>query len=131
MANNLHIFFAEVRNLSPIEGFISERADWLEDKVNTDNIWTTPIVADNRNGLIMDGHHRFEVAKRLKLLVVPVIPWSYSEVEVYSLRDDEKVSVERIRENFSNGHLYPNKTAKHRFPFILPENLEIPLEKLK
>ena len=122
----MQILFSEVSNLKPIEGFISDRADWLEEKILSEQKWTTPIVVDNKHGLVMDGHHRFEVAKRISLKLVPIIACSYSEVEVYSLRDDEIVTVDQIIENHLNDIIYPNKTAKHNFNFHLPENLEVP-----
>ena len=100
-------------------------------KIISDNKWTTPIVVDSSYGLVMDGHHRFEVAKRIQLKLVPVIACSYSDVEVYSLREDETVTVEQIIKNYHNNILYPNKTAKHNFKFNLPENLEISLDRLK
>lgn len=127
----MHILYSEVSNLKPIEGFISDRANWLEEKILSEQKWTTPIVIDNKHGLVMDGHHRFEVAKRISLKLVPIIACSYSEVEVYSLRDDEIVTVDQIIENHLNGIIYPNKTAKHNFYFHLPENLEVPLERLR
>jgi L-serine kinase (ADP) len=127
----MHILFAKVADLKPLEGYISERADWLENKIIADNKWTTPIVVDNKYGLVMDGHHRLEVSKRLCLQFVPVISCSYSDVEVYSLRDDEIVTVNQIIKNYNNKILYPNKTAKHNFNFNLTESLEVSLEKLK
>ena len=131
MTSDMHIFFAKVCDLKPLEGFIAERADWLQEKIISDNKWTTPIVVDNKYGLVMDGHHRLEVSKRLCLQQVPVIVCSYSDVEVYSLREDEVDTIDQIIDNYNNNILYPNKTAKHIFKFKLTENLGVSLEKLK
>lgn len=129
--NNYQIFFAKVNHLKPLEGFISTRADDLYKEISMSGIWTTPLVIDNEHGLIMDGHHRHQVAIRLSLIYVPVVAWSYSQVDVWSLRDTEEVTVERILQNHIDGIIYPNKTAKHGFPFSIESNLEIQIDELK
>ena len=129
--NNYHVVFARVSELKPIEGYIAERVDELFEKISVSRIWTTPLVIDNQHGLIMDGHHRHQVSIRLGLVYVPVIAWNYDRVDVWSLRDTEVVTVRKILENYSHGVIYPNKTAKHDFPFSVKSNLEINIDELK
>ena len=129
--NNYQIFFAKVNQLKPLEGFISSRADDLYDEISRSGIWTTPVVIDNQHGLIMDGHHRHQVAMRLGLTYVPVVAWNYNQVDVWSLRDTEEVTVKRILQNYKDGIIYPYKTAKHGFPFSIESNLEINIDELK
>jgi L-serine kinase (ADP) len=129
--NNYQIFFAKVNQLKPLEGFISTRADDLYKEIFRSGIWTTPLVIDNQHGLIMDGHHRHQVAMRLGLIYVPVVAWNYNQVDVWSLRDTEEVTVKRILQNYKDGIIYPNKTAKHGFPFSIESNLEINIDELK
>ena len=129
--NNYQIFFAKVNHLKPLEGFISTRADDLYKEISMSGIWTTPLVIDNEHGLIMDGHHRHQVAMRLGLIYVPVVAWNYNQVDVWSLRDTEEVTVKRILQNYKDGIMYPNKTAKHGFPFSIESNLEINIDELK
>ena len=129
--SDYQVLFSPVSNLTPLEGFIPDRVAWLTEEILRTGIWTTPIVIDNRHGLIMDGHHRHQVALGLNLKRIPVIAWSYDEVEVFSLRDSEDVSVHQILENFESGILYPNKTAKHEFPFSIESNLKVSLDELR
>ena len=129
--NNYQIFFAKVNQLKPLEGFISARVDDLFNEISRSGIWTTPLVIDNQRGLIMDGHHRHQVSMRLGLIYVPVVAWNYNQVDVWSLRDSEEVTVERILQNYKDGIRYPNKTAHHSFPFSIESNLEINIDELK
>ena len=129
--SDYQVLFSPVSNLTPLEGFIPDRVAWLTEEILRAGIWTTPIVIDNRHGLIMDGHHRHQVALGLNLKRIPVIAWSYDEVVVFSLRDSEDVSVHQILKNFESGILYPNKTAKHEFPFSIESNLKVSLDELR
>ena len=131
MDNKYIVSRVGIVDLSPLEGFLPERADSLYNEIAVGKVWTTPIVVDNVYGLIMDGHHRFEVAKRLQLKYVPAVLWSYSDVSVRSLRSEQVVSVSQILENMSNSVIYPNKTAKHDFPFELQSDLRINIDELK
>ena len=131
MDNKYIVSLVNIKNLSPLEGFISEKADSLYHQIVSGQVWTTPIVVDNVHGLIMDGHHRFEVAKRLDLKYVPAVLWSYSDVSVRSLRMDQVVSVPQILENMRKSIIFPNKTAKHDFPFQLQSDLRININELK
>jgi len=120
-----------VKQLKPIEGFIPERVDYVLGELGKEGIWTTPLVVDNRYGLIMDGHHRHQAALSLGCHYVPAILWSYEEVEIYSLREDVNISLNGIIENLENKTIYPNKTVKHNFPFILKSDLKISIDDLK
>ena len=131
LMSEYHIFYVKVDSITPLEGYIQSRADQLFEEVCNSGIWTTPIVIDNKHGLIMDGHHRHQVAMRLGLTFVPAVACSYSEVNVWSLRESEVVSVERILQNYKEGIIYPNKTAKHDLPFTITSNLEIRIDELK
>ena len=120
-----------VTSLKPIEGFIPERVDFVIGEIIKYKIWTTPLVVDNRYGLIMDGHHRHQAALTLGLQYVPAILWSYEEVEIYSLREEVNISLKGIMANLDRGAIYPNKTVKHNFPFSLKSDLKISINDLK
>lgn len=105
----------EVSLIYPIEGHSKKRVAWLKNKITSEGIWTMPLCVEKTKNLLMDGHHRFEVAKELGLKFVPVEMYGYEEVEVYSLRDDRVVTAQQIFENHKQGVIYPYKTAKHIF----------------
>src|SRR6185437_9670641 len=118
----------DVSTLRHIEGFSARRVTWLAKKISLEGVWKVPLVLDRRNHLVMDGQHRMEVARRLGLSLVPALLYGYDEVEVWSLRPGHyTVSPAEIVTRTLSGDIYPNKTAKHRFPCgTLPE-LSIPL----
>ena len=120
----------KVEDLRAIEGFEHDNLRKLTEKIVKDNVWTTPIRVEGVHKTIMDGHHRFEVAKALKLKHVPVQPFSYHEVPVWSVRKEETVSPKHIIENATKGLIYPPRTAKHKFPAI-DNTCIIPLDSLR
>jgi choline kinase len=116
--------------LLPIEDHIQERADMLFKDISNNDFWTKPIVVEKDNFLILDGHHRFNVAKRMKLKNIPVVFIKYSDVDLWSLRKEEFVDIKTVIFRANNNDIYPNKTVKHKFPFSVP-NCKIKISKLK
>lgn len=106
----------DVAKLRPLEGHGPKRVLWLRDKIVDEGIWRVPLRVEASRHLVMDGHHRFEVAKLLGLSRVPAYVFAYDMVEVYSLRPSIEVSPEIIFANDDADVLFPYKTAKHRFP---------------
>ncbi len=128
---SLSIELIEVSKLRALEGHGPKRVDWLAAKVFEEQLWTVPIKVERTQFIIMDGHHRFEVAKRLNLRVVPAELFSYDEVELYSLRKTIEVTAEIIFENARKDVLFPYKTAKHIFPKTSDVFTGVPLYELK
>ena len=98
--------------------------------ISNNDFWTKPIVVEKDNFLILDGHHRFNVAKRMKLKNIPVVIIKYSDVDLWSLRKEEFVDIKTVIFRANNNDIYPNKTVKHKFPFSVP-NCKIKISKLK
>ncbi len=125
----VEIKYVSIDKLNPIEDFIKDRANQLFDSIIKNDHWIKPIVVDNEHYLILDGHHRFEVAKRMGLKQIPAIFVTYSDIEIWSLRPEEKVTHELVISRALSNNIYPNKTVKHKFPFSLPE-CNIPIKNL-
>jgi hypothetical protein len=131
MKNIRSISYVNVNELIPIEGHDPERVLWLKDKIVAEGRWTVPLKVEKTLRLVMDGHHRFEVAKLLGLRRVPAEYFSYNEVDVWTLRDGIEVNPQIIFDNFSNGVIFPYKTAKHEFFGIEPIFGGVPINDLK
>jgi hypothetical protein len=99
-----------------IEGHGPKRVIWLKSKIEAEGVWTKPLKVEKTKYLIMDGHHRFEVAKTMGLQRIPAEFFGYEEVDVWSLRPTIKVTPEVIMRNHVEGKIFPYKTAKHSFP---------------
>lgn len=118
-----------VRELRHIEDYSRRRAQWLRGKIEREGVWRVPLAVDPA-GLVMDGQHRFEVARALGLAFVPAAVLDYRDVAVWSLRDNYTVTRHEIVRRAMSGEIYPYKTAKHGFRTPMPE-VHIPLELLR
>jgi len=93
--------------------------------------WTIPIAVENSTFAIMDGHHRFNAAKRMGLKRVPCVLMDYktSGVTLLSWRPEIGVSVTDIFLMISESKKYPLKTTRHIFHPPVDE-VSIPLDLL-
>jgi hypothetical protein len=112
-----------------IEGFSARRVRWLREKIVAEGRWVKPVALEDRHDLVLDGQHRMEVARELGLKRIPAVRFSYSEVEVWSLRPQYTFSWEDVIARALAGDIYPYKTVKHRFPSGLP-SCDFDLEEL-
>lgn len=119
-----------IEDLHPIEDYIQERKLLITQKIANDGYWIKPLIIDNEDFLIMDGHHRFEAAKELGLKRIPAIKVNYEDIPIWSLKASEKVTKQLVREKALSGDIYPNKTVKHSFPFEI-SLCKIPLKILQ
>ena len=129
-SSSVNIDLISINLLKPIEDCIKERADMLYHDISKNDVWTKPIIVEKDNFLILDGHHRFNVAKKMKLKNIPVVFIKYSDVDLWSLRKDEFVDIKTVISRANKKDIYPNKTVKHVFPFTVP-NCKIKISKLK
>lgn len=104
--------------LKHIEAFSPTRVANMTRKIRDRGILERPICVEENHWLILDGQHRYQVAKALGLKYIPCQLFDYSDEDllVWSLRDDCEVSKELVIERSLSGNIYPYKTAKHKFP---------------
>lgn len=121
-----------IEELRHIEDFDTDRVNNLIDEIKMCGTWKVPIIVEKKTGLILDGQHRMEVAKRLDLKRIPAIYVNYEEVAVWSLRKEIPVSVDAVeRYVLEENKVYPYKTVKHKFNFIVNDDLDISLDELR
>ena len=97
--------------------------------------YTKPLLIDRETGTILDGHHRFEVGKKLKIKFIPAIVTDYFEDEritVTTWPNSEIKTIEKkdVIEMALSGKLFPPKTSKHSLSEYLPP-IMVKLEDLK
>jgi hypothetical protein len=129
--NGNKVCLAPVSRLSPIERHGTKRKEWLARKIQNEGVWKVPLRVERSRMLVMDGHHRLEVARLLNLQQVPVLYYLYDDVTVYSLRKNVDVTPAIIMDNADKGLIFPYKTAKHVFPDDATEFHGIPLDELR
>ena len=97
------------------EHHIFNRVTDLYEKIVSEGIWSVPLTLEKKSHVLMDGHHRLQVALMMGLQYVPCILLDYSEVEVYSRRPGLLVTPEEIIRRGLSGDLYLEKSTRHIF----------------
>ena len=72
-----------------------------------------PILVEKHAFVILDGHHRFNVMKRLGFTKIPAVLVDYQGIEVMSWREDVVVTKEEVIRRAKEGKLFPPKTSRH------------------
>ena len=121
-----------VELLKHIESYSEKRVINMKDKMVNSGVWEKPISIEINHFLILDGQHRYEVAKILGFDYIPCELFDYNDpgVITWSLRKECIVSKNLVIEGALNGNIYPYKTAKHKFPYLI-EKCFITLKQLK
>ena len=104
----------EASKLKHIEDYSRDAVAALTDKIRAEGRWVRPLCI-SKEGLVMDGQHRMEVAKNLGLSKVPVIIYNYNQVPIYSLREDYSFTYKDVVRRAGENSIYPYKTVKHVF----------------
>jgi len=121
-----------VHLLKPHEQYIEHHARELTQALLKDKVQKDPIVVDANTFVILDGHHRYEAAKRIGLrkIIALLVDYTSPEIKVDSWRNGTKVTKQDVIRAGLTGNLLPPKTSKHIIPYR-PANINIPLELLK
>ncbi len=121
-----------IDKLKPHEKIDGRHLECLMDIIVRDGVLIKPLLVDVKTMIILDGHHRYEILKRLGKKYVPVLLVDYDSdiVDVNSWRKDWRVSKDLVRKAGLSGKLLPPKTSRHVLKIKLP-NVNVPLEKLE
>ena len=112
----LKIQLLPVKGLKPHEE-ISEKNYFtvLQDILNEQIIYN-PLIVDLKTNVILDGHHRFTVAKRLNFPKLPCLTVDYfddSIISVFPRRDNIFITKQLVITAGITGNLFPNKSTRH------------------
>ena len=112
----------DLRSLQETEEIYINNFLLLKDKIKSSKFWTAPIIVEKNNFAILDGHHRFNVAKELNFKRIPcyIVDYDDKRVSVSSWRDDIKVDKNLVYSYINNKKKFKAKTTKHDFDFIIP-----------
>jgi choline kinase len=117
--------------LKDIEDHDKNRVEELINKIEKEEVWTQPLIVEKKYNMVLDGHHRLNAARKMKIKQLPVIYVNYEDVEVWSLRKEYRVSPKLVKNMvIDKGSIYPYKTVKHKYNFIV-DKISIPLKDLK
>lgn len=98
-------------------------------------LYKKPLLVDRYSGAILDGHHRFEVAKKLNLKCVPCVLIDYVNdssigVDIWPYCGRNSITKQQVIKAALTGKLFPPKTSRHRISDGLPA-ISIPLSRLE
>lgn len=73
-----------------------------------------PIVADKKTNIILDGHHRHNIFKNLKIQKIPVFYVNYMDPKIIlDSWNGHKLTKQDVINQVNAGKVYPIKTTKH------------------
>ncbi len=119
-----------VADLKPHEQIFAERIPALRRRIVAAGAWEVPILVERTSGTIMDGHHRWTVARDLNLALVPAVLLDYSDprLSLGSWSDRVFTPADIIAAALS-GRLMPQKSTRHRLDPSVPL-VDVPLSQL-
>ena len=123
-----------VEVLKPHEQVIQKKVDQLERMTIRWDAYTKPLLVDGATGTILDGHHRYEIARRLDLQCLPCVVVEYLDDDSTTLllwpnSDREGISKNDVIQAGLSGDLMPPKTSRHLLSDDLPP-ISVPLSRL-
>lgn len=129
------VVMVDVEWLKPHEEIKIKARDKLLDMTKRWGGFTKPILVDSLTGSLLDGHHRFSVAKELGLSKIPAICLNYlsSEeiiLELWPSSVRESITKSMVIHMCESDDLFPPKTTKHTTIFDLPP-IFVSLDELK
>jgi hypothetical protein len=118
----------DLKDIIETEEHLHDRVIWLKGKIIEERVWRIPLILERNTLAIMDGHHRFNVAKLIGLSRVPAILLDYEQdyVILTSWRGDVYIDKNVVFDFIYKRKLFPHKTTRHIIT-PNPEELEIPL----
>jgi len=130
--NSWKLCFLPIEVLRMHEEISNEHLDLLYREILRDGVLKKPLLVENKYLIILDGHHRYVVLRKIGARIAPVFLVDYSspDVEVYSWREDWRVTKEMVIEAGLKEKKLPFKTSRHIVRrYNIPE-INIPLSNL-
>ncbi len=99
----------------PHEKHDPDHARELAAEMEASGLWFKPLLIEREHLIILDGHHRWEAAKHLELMAVPVWLISYGDprLSLTSWRPEERWTPRDVIACALTGNLAPIKTTRH------------------
>lgn len=129
---NQNIVIVKNSSIKQHEKIIQSHVIELLNQIKADGYISDPIIVDKNTMIILDGHHRFNVIKKLGLTASPVhfVDYKNKEIQVTAWREESgKITKKHVVKAGLSGKLLEPKTSKHFIP-QRPTGLRILLSKL-
>ena len=114
MIDKKQVELCDLRVLKHHEEIDPQHLARLKKEIEKAGVWTHPIVIEQEHGIVLDGHHRFEIAKSLGLKRIPVVLVDYFDESIkVCQRRKLEVSKNDVVKRAKNRNPFPYKTTKH------------------
>jgi len=129
-----------IDHLKPLEKVFLYHLKNLSKMILKEGIVHTPIIADKKSGIVLDGSHRYIFFLMNGFEEVPVKFVDYSDEHIrvgsrlihrYLVDGKIEISKKEVLRRGINGELFPPRTTRHFFPFRKNERINVSLDSLK
>jgi hypothetical protein len=131
---------APIDKLKPLELVFPNHLRILSEMINTSGFVNSPIIADSRTGVVLDGSHRYIyfLANGYKEAPVKFVNYMDENIRVgthlmhrHIIDDTTGISKKEVLERGISGKLFPPRTTRNFFPFRKNTFADVALETLK
>ena len=129
-----------IERLKPLEKVFKYHLKNLSEMILIEGLVQTPIIADNKYGIVLDGSHRyiFFLMNGFKEVPVKFVDYEDEHIRVGSLlihrhliNEKIQISKKEVVRRGIKGELFPPRTTRHFFPFRKNERINVSLDSLK
>ena len=129
-----------IERLKPLEKVFKYHLKNLSEMILIEGLVQTPIIADNKYGIVLDGSHRyiFFLMNGFKEVPVKFVDYEDEHIRVGSLlihrhliNEKIQISKKEVVRRGIKGELFPPRTTRHFFPFRKNERINLSLDSLK
>lgn len=116
------IYLVNINRLKAHERINADRCARVRQILLQSRKFTKPIIVDKASGVILDGHHRVFVLRKLGYRKIPALSINYRSaiIKVNTRRKNYKVTKEIVLSRARKKQLFPYKTTKHLLKKKLP-----------
>ena len=136
MKNNI----VSIDRLKPLEKVFRYHLKNLSKMILNDGVVQSPVIADKKNGIVLDGSHRyiFFLMNGFRELPVRFVDYDDEHIRVGSrlihrhlVEEKVEISKKEVTRRGLIGDLFSPRSTRHFFPFRKNERINVPLELLK
>ena len=129
-----------IESLKPLEKVFKYHLKNLSELILKEGVVQTPIIADKKYGIVLDGSHRyiFFLMNGFKEVPVKFVDYEDEHIRVGSLlihrhliNEKIQISKKEVVRRGIKGELFPPRTTRHFFPFRKNERINLSLDSLK
>lgn len=129
----------DIHRLIPLEKVFPTHLKNLEEMINKSGYMMKAIIADEKDGIVLDGSHRYVYLLKNGFKTAPVYWVDYSDENIrvgtkllhkFLIEEEVGISKQSCCERALNGDLLPPRTTRHFFAFRKAD-ITLPLSQLK